>query len=283
MSNILRNIEQPALIEAIEANFIEQMAWFGRALPQAELHKTPELLWLYTGKGNPNGVISTRFVHSEHDYLQTHIEKIQAYYRERGVPFTWSVGPSTRPAFLADVLQKNGFIQRSNTRGMALEIAARREDVQVNTELVISEIQDVDMLETLKLVEKEGFETSGENAQYYIDIYRHAGFGHSLPWHHYIGWLNDTPVAKASLLYHAGVAGIYGVATRPEARRKGIGVTMTLHVLREAQATGYSVAILSSTDMSEAIYRRIGFEHYCTIDHYLSFDKRAGNSGPMSS
>jgi predicted GNAT family acetyltransferase len=80
--------------------------------------------------------------------------------------------------------------------------------------------------------------------------------------------LHNRPVASASLLYHAGVAGIYGVSTIPVARRRGVAASMTLHLLRVARDTGYRVATLSPTDMSEAIYRRIGFQPYCTLLHY---------------
>ncbi len=43
---------------------------------------------------------------------------------------------------------------------------------------------------------------------------------------------------------------------------------MTLHTLREARKQGYRVAVLSPTDMSIALYRRIGFQEYCKLLHY---------------
>jgi predicted acetyltransferase len=64
------------------------------------------------------------------------------------------------------------------------------------------------------------------------------------------------------------VAGIYGVATVPHTRRQGIGAAMTLHAMHEASELGYRDAILAPTDMSEHIYRRIGFQDCCTIWHY---------------
>jgi predicted acetyltransferase len=89
-----------------------------------------------------------------------------------------------------------------------------------------------------------------------------------MEWRHFIGWLHDMPVASTSLLLHAGVAGIYGVTTIPEARKKGIATAMTKHALRQARELGYHVAVLSPSEMSLRIYQRLGFQHYCTLQHY---------------
>src|SRR5436853_5490875 len=48
MSIILHDLAMPAVAGAIDTNLSEEMAWFGRAEPRGELHKTPELLWIYT-------------------------------------------------------------------------------------------------------------------------------------------------------------------------------------------------------------------------------------------
>jgi len=270
MSMILRELAAPALIEAIEKNFTEEMAWFGRVLPQAELHKTPELLTLYTGAGGPSGVLYARFANEDERYVLHKIEEVMDYFGARRVAFGWSVGPSTRPSQLAAILESRGFVYGASTKGMAVDLLAMREDVPRNTELEITEIQDLAHLRILRDMEMQGFGATQEMAQRYYDVYAGAGFGNGLPLHHFIGWLRGAPVAIASLLYHAGVVGIYGVTTIPEARRQGVGAAMTLHVLRVARSTGYRIAILSPTSMSEAIYRRIGFNEYCQIHHYGS-------------
>jgi GNAT superfamily N-acetyltransferase len=270
MSMILEQLAAPALIEAIESNLIEEMAWFGRALPQAELHKTPELLSFYTGVGGPNGVLYARFASEDVRYVTTRIDDVMEYFEARGVTFGWTVGPSVCPAQLVSILESRGFVYSASTTGMAVDMLAMREDVPRNTGLSVTEILDLEHLRILRDMEMRGFGATEVGAQRYHDVYAGAGFGYSLPWHHFIGWLRGAPVAVASLLYHAGVAGIYGVTTVPEARRQGVGAAMTLHVLRYARANGYRFAILSPTNMSEAIYRRIGFNDYCKLHHYGS-------------
>ncbi len=267
---ILEQMALPALVEAIENNLNEEMAWFGRALPQAELHTTPELLSLYTGAGGPNAVLYARFASEDGRYVAAGIDEVMEYFGARGVTFGWTVGPSARPAQLASLLESRGFTYSASTTGMAVDMLAMREDVPHNTELSVTEIQDLAHLRILRDMEMRGFGATEEEAQRYHDVYARAGFGNRLPWHHFIGWLGGAPVAIASLLYHAGVAGMYGVTTIPEARRQGVGAAITLHVLRNARANGYRFAILSPTGMSEAIYRRIGFNEYCKLHHYGS-------------
>ena len=200
----------------------------------------------------------------------TRIDEVLEYFGARGVSFGWTVGPSARPARLVSLLESRGFAYSASTTGMAIDILAMREDVPHNTELHITEIQDLEHLRVLRTLEMQGFGATEARAQQYHDVYAGAGFGYGLPWHHFIGWLRGAPVAIASLLYHAGVAGIYGVTTIPAARRQGVAAAMTLHVLRYARASGYRIAILSPTSMSEAIYRRIGFHDYCQLHHYGS-------------
>jgi GNAT superfamily N-acetyltransferase len=270
MSMILQQLAAPALIEAIEQNFTEEMAWFGRALPQAELHKTPEVLTVYTSADGPNGVLYARFASEDERYVLHKIYEVMDYFGAHGAGFGWSVGPSTRPSQLAAILESGGFVYSASTTGMAIDLLAMREDVPHSTELRITEIEDLAHLRILREMEMRGFGATEEMAQLYHDVYAGAGFGSGLPWHHFLGWLRGAPVAIASLLFHAGVAGIYGVATALEARRQGVGAAMTLHVLRYARSTGYRIAVLSPTEMSEAIYRRIGFNDYCQIHHYGS-------------
>jgi ribosomal protein S18 acetylase RimI-like enzyme len=268
MNMILQNLASPAIEEALEANLTEELVCFGRGLPQAELHKTPELVWFFTGQSGPNGVLWSRFARADKKYVNAKIDEMLAYFKARQVPFGWTIGPSTRPDNLATFLEAHGFRYQDRTLGMAADLLALNENIPLNQELIIREIEDPETLKMLRSIEMKGFGASAELAQNYFDSYINVGFGKGTPWHHYIGWLNNEPVSIASLFFHAGVAGIYGVATIPEVRRQGIAATMTLHVLHEAGKQGYRVAILSPSEMSIAIYRRIGFQEYCKLLHY---------------
>jgi GNAT superfamily N-acetyltransferase len=90
------------------------------------------------------------------------------------------------------------------------------------------------------------------------------------PWRAYVGWLGDEPVATNMLFLGAGVASVYGVATLPEHRGKGIGGAITLAPLLEARDGGLAWAVLFSSLEGIHAYERIGFRQAdLWIDRYL--------------
>ena len=84
----------------------------------------------------------------------------------------------------------------------------------------------------------------------------------------WIATLHGEPVAAASLFEGAGVAGVYNVATVPEARGRGIGRAVTATVLAEAVARGHRLAVLGSSDLGFPVYRRLGFTEVSRLRSY---------------
>lgn len=87
--------------------------------------------------------------------------------------------------------------------------------------------------------------------------------------HRYLGRLDGKPVAVSSLVMVGDLAGIYAVATLPEARQRGIGTAMTLHAMAEGKRNGARAATLQASAMGRPVYERIGFSLAGDYECYL--------------
>lgn len=258
------------MIAALEANLEEEMMCFGRGLSGGEMYDDGELEGFFTGRGHLNGILRTHLRNQETSYVEKSIKRVLAYFREKQTSeFGWSLGQDSQPAEMGSHLEQHGFFKLEEENiGMALDITRMQSETLDLPDLEIREIEDLAGLAILRRMEIEGFGSSEELAQDYYEMYAGVGFGPGTVWRHLFGWWKDEAVASTSLLFHAGVAGIFGVTTVPAARRQGIASAMVQHAVKLAGLAGYRIAILSPTDMSERIYQRLGFREYTRICHY---------------
>ena len=79
----------------------------------------------------------------------------------------------------------------------------------------------------------------------------------------YVGRLEGEIVAAAESGMGAGVLGVFGVATVPAARRRGIGAALTAHVVADRRGD-VDLAVLEASAMGEGVYERLGFRTVMT-------------------
>lgn len=267
MSVILQDLSAPALITAIEANYFERFRLF-RYWSQAKVHDDPEMLWIITDISFPlfNSVLRARL---SPDSVDVAIEGAKARCASRNVPMLWWTGPTTRPTNLGKYLEAHGFTREEDAPGMAVDLLAMNEELQAPPGLVIEQVGDVETLKQWYQVFKAFFGFPGYLENAWVDSFASVGFDARSSLCCYIGWLSEEPVATSFLVLGAGVAGIYGVGTVPNARRQGIGTAMTLAPLRRARELGYRVGVLRSSEIGYSVYHKIGFREYCEMGLYI--------------
>jgi ribosomal protein S18 acetylase RimI-like enzyme len=267
MTQILTDFSEPALVEAIEANQYEYLMDLGRS-PQVPIHQDPELTWFLIGVRAPgfNRVVRAQF---KADDLSARIEAALAPFKGHGLPMTWHTGPATRPAHLGQHLAANGLIYVAEEPGMAAYLPALVDDRPPPPGLRIELVQDPAAAKTWCLTAARGFEFSQEVGETMAGIEADLVLDWLPTRRLYLGLLDGEPVATTLLFLGAGVAGLYGIATIPEVRRRGIGRAMTVAPLLEARAEGYQIGVLHASPMGEEFYRRLGFREYCRLGRYV--------------
>lgn len=264
MSEILQDTSATALIAAIEENLFALIPAF-RKWPRAEVHDEAEIKWSITDIPFPlfNSIFRARLVP---DKIDATIQSTIAYAKARNVPLLWWTGPATQPQNLGNYLERHGFINAGQEPGMAVELQKLNEDVPILEGLTIQQAGNAEALKQWSRTCAASFGMPDFAVEAMYDFISCADVKTTLA---YLGWLDDKPVAISLLVLAAGVAGIYNVATIPEARRQGIGSIITLVPLREARTRGYRVGILHASEMGVDVYRSLGFREYCKIGHYV--------------
>lgn len=257
----------PTLAAAVERDFIAAW-WLLADVTDAERHDDPSIRWFRTGLPDAycNQVLVTRLGESDADAT---IEDVTGRVGRDGAPFTWWVMPSFAPADLAARLERQGFHPERAWPAFALLFRDLAEPPAVDG-LEIRRVADEADLDAYLGIVGQTLSSSDAFTELLRDASRRIGFADDAVEEHFIGLLQGTPVATASLLVAGGAAGIYNVATLEPARRRGIGAAMTVAALRRGAARGFDLATLQASTMGRPIYERLGFRFVCDLVPYRS-------------
>lgn len=181
-------------------------------------------------------------------------------YRVRGVDPVWVVHPTARPDDLRGRLQAHGLERVEVVTGMIAELARVPAGAPMADGIALEEVEPSTSGSFIDLISWRYDLPRGANATL-RSVIGAARFG--MPGSPNRAWVarrGGESVAKATLHLDGAVAGLYGVATRPEARRHGLARALTLHALAEARRSGAETAVLHSTPVAVGLYLSVGFE-----------------------
>jgi GNAT superfamily N-acetyltransferase len=246
------------LLAAMEANLASHLAHLPRHLAGALVLDEPDLLLV------DSGVPSDTFNAVCHAYLDGadadgRIAGAIQHFRTRRLPFSWWVGPTSRPDDLGERLIAHGLALAEAEVAMALNLCRAPEPAAVPPDLEIRVAATrTDLLEYAAAEAANWDPPDG----LVLEVFARAAagtLGPGSPARYHIGHVGGRPVAASECYLAAGVAGIYGVVTLPGVRRRGYGTALVAAALRTAQAEGYTVAVLQAGAQGLRIYERLGF------------------------
>jgi GNAT superfamily N-acetyltransferase len=267
MSDIIETTTSAELLTALESNMVAFWSAYGRG-QGSTLRATTEAAWFCTGIPEPifNGVLFARLKPSEVSAL---VGTLQTKIDAQSAPALWWLGPHATPDNLGALLEQHGLQPAGNVPGMAIDLAAVADKPEPVPNFALQRVSNAEMQTLWARIVAVG--TGFPEAATAALVRLEASLG-DLQYQaqlRYIGWLDGTPVATAAMVLDSGVAGIYAVATLPEARRKGIGRHMTVRPLLEARQMGYHVGILQASPMGYPVYQKIGFQNVCEYKLYF--------------
>ena len=234
--------------------------------PGGKVHESGGTTWFTTGvrDGIFNGVLRTDFPEERSD------EEIRMILEAmNGLPFTWNVGPDSRPRDLARRLRAHGVEPLFDIVGMSADLETAALEGPDPPSLRIGVVQDRAGLETFAEVASGPFQIGSDSLEGLVALETAQGFDPRLR-RRYLAFLDERPVATTVLFLAAGVGGIYVVATVPDARGRGIGAAITRRAMREARDLGYGMAVLQASPMGHSVYRRLGFQDDFTIGLHVA-------------
>ena len=255
-------------IRATEENLWTLWQRFGQG-PECALHDVGGALWFDTPlKPLPyNGVLRFRPTKE----AESLIDQIFDHYRDRNVPFMWVVHPSSSPADLSDLLEACGMTKVDTLPGMTMNLAELPPRELAPTGFEVREVTtNEDLIAAQQLIAWR-WDIREESIQVHLDMtyaFRVGQPGSRLRC--WIACIDGKPVSKVLLNLDAGVAGIHGVATKPEARGKGIARVLTLEALHAGKEAGFQLAMLHSSQMARNLYEKIGFRQVSEFKVFVS-------------
>lgn len=179
-------------------------------------------------------------------------------FKELNKPWTWWLGLLSAPENLPEYLEKHGLVLTREQPLMAIcldDVSDPSTPVGLDIRLVEDEKALRDFSKTLAAgngvpqFAGPAYEIECLPSLWDLSIRRR-----------YVGYEEGEPVSTSAFLIYHNVAGVYQVATVPEARGKRYGTALTLMALKDASQLGVKVAVIHSSDMAYNLYRRMGFK-----------------------
>lgn len=217
----------------------------------------PDVLALHSDVAFPpfNSVSGARFGRQ----AAARAQDVAGPYLEAGLPWMWWLTPSTTSPELEATLSDLGLV-RDPVPGMYRDLdaavhAAPPDGVEVST------TDDADLFVGLAVA---GFELPDWVAAPMTTVVRDFPGAINV-----VATVDGAPAACGTAYLTGATAGLYNIASLPEARGRGAGYAVTAGLLDVALEAGCTHAILHSSEAGFALYRRLGFVEVCQTPQYV--------------
>lgn len=199
------------------------------------------------------------------DDLDALIERQVAFFRERGEPFEWKTYSHDEPADLGDHLRRAGLEPEEHETVVVARLADIAGDVVLPEGVALREVGERTDLDRIARMEEETWQ-DGHSRGWLADALAQELAEDPALLRIFVAEAGDTIACAAWARFEPGTAwaSLWGGATRPEWRRRGIYKATVRHRANLALAAGYELVQVDASDDSRPILERLGFRAITT-------------------
>ncbi|MEM9616640.1 MAG: GNAT family N-acetyltransferase [Pseudomonadota bacterium] len=243
-------------IELLEKNLWSQWAQFG-APETCSFTRNDSAYYLDT----PIASLPYNGVFRFHEPCESDeaIDRLLRHYADRKVEHLWLIHPSAEPHDLADRLAARGLQEADEFIGMVLEPDRLKAPAVVPGGVDIRELCTGDeevVIEFIAARWSVPTDAIPHLYKFFVDNNIGRKGAATRGW---IATIDGKLVGKAFTHRFENTVGVYGVATRPEARGRGVARALCAKAFAETSDHGVDMLVLHSTEMASGIYEKFGF------------------------
>lgn len=246
------------LVAAVEVNLHGHVAFVQRHLAGMHVDEGPELLIVDSGLPSDtfNKILGARL---DETNAEAHIERALAYFSDAGRPFTWWVGPCSRPLDLEARLGAHGLEADEYELGMTIELTELPDTVETPPGATIRRVSTAEELADFAGVLAGLTTPRDDNVDAFFRSAEALILEPDSPMRLFVAYVEGIPGAASELFLGGGVAGIHMVGTSEWCRRRGLGMALTWTALEEGRRAGMTSGVLQASEEGVAVYERLGF------------------------
>jgi GNAT superfamily N-acetyltransferase len=256
-----------ALTRLADRHTLSVQAWLSSRAPNAATFNGTGIRASTTGLGVPllNLALGSSFPPNTSDReIDAEIEAVKRFFKGRGVDrWYWWLGATLAPRDMAQRLERHGLVfDRPRLPLMIAPLPALTKP-SMPEDVMVWQAETLEDLAAASTIRRVGFRFPAEVAKTYFEDMPDSWLNQPKVRLYLAGKDRRTPVAIGALIVddETGLAGVYVMATLPDAQRQGCGKVILNRITTDATADRQRMLILTASSMGAGLYRQFGFVH----------------------